>query len=259
MEFIGYARVSTREQNLDLQLDALKSVGCERIFMEKASGVKERPELDKALSYLRAGDTFVIWKLDRLGRSLKELVSIVDGLQKRNIAFISISDGINTSSALGKCQFGIFAALAEYEREMIIERTKAGLQAARERGKLGGRPKGLSVEGKRKAKAAIENDDLECFLSAVRASQETSKNNIKNTYVEGEYEGSPQNIIDDVSKVIEEHGAIRIHGGGFKGTVLAFIKNDFVPQFDKYLSEHYDKRRYFKVNISNHAVNFEKL
>ncbi|ADY38225.1 Resolvase domain (plasmid) [Phocaeicola salanitronis DSM 18170] len=154
MEFIGYARVSTREQNLDLQLDALKSVGCERIFMEKASGVKERPELDKALSYLRAGDTFVIWKLDRLGRSLKELVSIVDGLQKRNIAFISISDGINTSSALGKCQFGIFAALAEYEREMIIERTKAGLQAARERGKLGGRPKGLSVEGKRKAKAA---------------------------------------------------------------------------------------------------------
>ena len=154
MEFIGYARVSTREQNLDLQLDALKSVGCEHIFMEKASGVKERPELDKALSYLRAGDTFVIWKLDRLGRSLKELVSIVDGLQKRNIAFISISDGINTSSALGKCQFGIFAALAEYEREMIIERTKAGLQAARERGKLGGRPKGLSVEGKRKAKAA---------------------------------------------------------------------------------------------------------
>ena len=117
----------------------------------------------------------------------------------------------------------------------------------------------IENENVRKAKSAIENDDLESFLSAVRASQETSKNNIKNTYVEGEYEGSPQNIIDDVSKVIGDHGAIRIHGGGFKGTVLAFIKNDFVPQFDKYLSEHYDKRRYFKVNISNHAVNFEKL
>ena len=125
MEIIGYARVSTREQNLDLQLDALKEAGCKLIFEEKVSGVKDRPELDKALAYLREGDTFVIWKLDRLGRSLKDLVYIVDCLQKRKIAFKSIVDGIDTNSALGRCQFGIFASLAEYEREIIVQRTRA--------------------------------------------------------------------------------------------------------------------------------------
>ena len=151
MEIIGYARVSTREQNLDLQLDALKEAGCKLIFEEKVSGVKDRPELDKALAYLREGDTFVIWKLDRLGRSLKDLVYIVDCLQKRKIAFKSIVDGIDTNSALGRCQFGIFASLAEYEREIIVERTRAGLQAAKERGKLTGRPIGLSEDAKRKA------------------------------------------------------------------------------------------------------------
>ena len=149
MEIIGYARVSTREQNLDLQLDALKEAGCKLIFEEKVSGVKDRPELDKALAYLREGDTFVIWKLDRLGRSLKDLVYIVDCLQKRKIAFKSIVDGI-------------VASLAEYEREIIVERTRAGLQAAKERGKLTGRPIGLSEDAKRKAIAAkrlYENRD----------------------------------------------------------------------------------------------------
>lgn len=129
---------------------------------EKVSGVKDRPELDKALAYLREGDTFVIWKLDRLGRSLKDLVYIVDCLQKRKIAFKSIVDGIDTNSALGRCQFGIFASLAEYEREIIVERTRAGLQAAKERGKLTGRPIGLSEDAKRKAIAAkrlYENRD----------------------------------------------------------------------------------------------------
>lgn len=162
MEIIGYARVSTREQNLDLQLDALKEAGCKLIFEEKVSGVKDRPELDKALAYLREGDTFVIWKLDRLGRSLKDLVYIVDCLQKRKVAFKSIVDGIDTNSALGRCQFGIFASLAEYEREIIVERTRAGLQAAKERGKLTGRPIGLSEDAKGKAIAAkrlYENRD----------------------------------------------------------------------------------------------------
>ena len=102
MEIIGYARVSTREQNLDLQLDALKEAGCKLIFEEKVSGVKDRPELDKALAYLREGDTFVIWKLDRLGRSLKDLVYIVDCLQKRKVAFNSIVDGIDTNFS-GEC------------------------------------------------------------------------------------------------------------------------------------------------------------
>lgn len=154
MEIIGYARVSTREQNLDLQLDALNKAGCNQIYEEKISGVKERPELDKALAYLREGDIFVIWKLDRLGRSLKELIFIVDSLQKRGIAFRSVIDGIDTTSPIGRCQFGIFASLAEYEREIIIERTKAGLQAAKERGRIGGRPIGLSPEAKVVAKAA---------------------------------------------------------------------------------------------------------
>ena len=110
-----------------------------------------------------------------------------------------------------------------------------------------------------KAKDAIEKNDLEEFLDAIRASQKTSKENIKNTFVEGEYKDSPQNIIDDVSEFIKDKGAIRIHGGGFKGTVLAFIKNEFADEFDKFLEKKYIKSRYFKVNISNHAVNFEKL
>lgn len=108
------------------------------------------------------------------------------------------------------------------------------------------------------AKKAIENSNLELFLEAIRASQETSKNNIENTFVKGEYVGSPQNIIDDVSKFIGNNGAIRIHGGGFKGTVLAFIKNEFSDEFDKYLKEHFDKERYFKVHISSSASNFLK-
>lgn len=163
MAIVGYARVSTKEQNLDMQLDALKIAGCTQIFTEKMSGVKERPELQKALSYLRENDTFVIWKLDRLGRSLKELVFFVDSLKTQNVGFKSIIDGIDTTCAMGMCQFGIFASLAEYERTIIIERTMAGLQAARERGRIGGRPKGLPKEAKAKAKAAkvaYENEDL---------------------------------------------------------------------------------------------------
>ena len=154
MAIIGYARVSTKDQNLDLQIDALTRIGCSKIFTDKISSVKCRPELSAALQYLRQGDTFVIWKLDRLGRSLKDLVFIVDDLMKKGINFVSITDNIDTTNPVGRCQFGIFASLAAYEREIIIERTKAGLLAAKERGRLGGRPKGLSKEALSKAKAS---------------------------------------------------------------------------------------------------------
>ena len=117
----------------------------------------------------------------------------------------------------------------------------------------------LENQNVRNAKKAIEENNLEDFLSAIRASQKTSFENLKNTYVEGEYKDSPQNIIDDVTKFISDKGAIRIHGGGFKGTVLAFIKDEFVDEFDKFLAKTYDKSRYFKVHISNHAVNFEEV
>ena len=145
---IGYARVSTKDQNLDLQLDALMAAGCEKINTDKISSVKDRPELNKALSYLRKGDTFVIWRLDRLGRSLKDLVNIVDDMQSKGIDFISLNDSIDSTTSSGRLIFGIFASLAAFERELIIERTKAGLEAARIRGRIGGRPQGLSNEAK---------------------------------------------------------------------------------------------------------------
>jgi DNA invertase Pin-like site-specific DNA recombinase len=142
---IGYARVSTKDQNLGLQLDSLHKAGCEKIFTEVASGAKnDRPVLAEMLDVLRAGDILVIWKLDRLGRSLKHLVETVGRLIEQNIGFQSLNDPIDTTTAQGRLVFNIFASLAEFERELISERTKAGMQAARARGRLGGKPKGLS-------------------------------------------------------------------------------------------------------------------
>ncbi len=140
---IGYARVSKNEQNLDLQRDALLKAGCseENIFTDKITGTKaERRGLAQALSYLRSGDTLVVWRLDRLGRSLKHLIETVTKLQSTNIAFQSITENIDTSTATGQLVFHIFGALAEFERNLIRERTIAGLEAARARGRLGGRP-----------------------------------------------------------------------------------------------------------------------
>ena len=152
---IGYARVSTRDQNLDLQVDALKSAGCERIYQDVAGGAKTaRPALDDMLGQLRAGDVLVIWKLDRMGRSLKHLVELVGDLLKRKIGLLSLNDPINTTSAQGRLVFNLFASLAEFERELIRERTQAGLSAARARGRVGGRPKGLSSEAEATAMAA---------------------------------------------------------------------------------------------------------
>jgi DNA invertase Pin-like site-specific DNA recombinase len=142
---IGYARVSTDDQNLDLQRDALQKAGCEQIFTDRISGTKDRrPGLEEALSHLRSGDTLVVWRLDRLGRSLRHLIDTVTTLQERGIGFKSLTESIDTTTSGGKLVFHIFGALAEFEREIIRERTNAGLQAARARGRNGGRPKKLT-------------------------------------------------------------------------------------------------------------------
>ena len=137
---IGYARISTIDQNLDLQIDALKKAGCEKLFEDKISGSKsERIGLIKALEQLRKGDTLVVWKLDRLGRSLRHLIELINDLQEKGIMFRSIQDGIDTSTSVGQFFFHITGAFAELEKNLIIERTRAGLDAARARGRKGGR------------------------------------------------------------------------------------------------------------------------
>jgi len=139
---IGYARVSTIDQNLDMQIDALKVAGCEKIFSDVTSGAKtERVELKKAMEQLRKEDVLVVWKLDRLGRSLKHLIQVVSDLKKQDIGFKSLQESMDTTTNGGKLIFHIFGALAEFERELIRERTMAGLASARSRGRLGGRPK----------------------------------------------------------------------------------------------------------------------
>ncbi|MDR1915516.1 MAG: recombinase family protein [Synergistaceae bacterium] len=142
---IGYARISTKDQNADLQRDALTEAGCEKIYTDTASGAKaERPGLDRMIADVRHGDVIVIWKLDRLGRSLKHLIELVSDLSARGVGLQSINDPIDTTTAQGRLIFNIFGSLAEFERELIRERTQAGLSAARARGRVGGRPKGLS-------------------------------------------------------------------------------------------------------------------
>lgn len=137
---VGYARVSTEDQKLDLQLDALKRAGCEKFFTDHVSGAsKLKVGLDEALAYVRTGDTLVVWKLDRLGRTVKGLVDLVQTLQDKGIQFRSLTDGIDTSTTAGRFFFHVMAALAQMERELVHERTMAGLSAARARGRLGGR------------------------------------------------------------------------------------------------------------------------
>ena len=141
---IGYARVSTDDQDTRLQIDALKRAGCERIYEESASGSRtDRPELAKALAHGRKGDVVVVWKLDRLGRSLPHLIDTVHDLEERKIAFRSLTDSIDTTTASGRMFFHMMGALAQFERDLIRERTHAGLKAARERGNVGGRPRKL--------------------------------------------------------------------------------------------------------------------
>ncbi len=148
----GYARVSTREQNLDMQIDELQNHGCNRIFCEKKSGLRDRPELEKCLTIMNKGDVLVIYKLDRLARSLVEIVKICAELERRGIRIKSIRDNIDTTDYIGKFAMHIFAALAEFERNVIVERTQEGRAAAKKRGRIFGRPKGLSKKALEKAK-----------------------------------------------------------------------------------------------------------
>lgn len=149
---IGYIRISTQDQNYNLQEDALNKLGCEMIFKETVSGAtKERPQLKKLLEQIRKGDVVVVYKLDRLGRSLKHLLEIVEVLNSKNVALQSLHDNIDTTTPQGRLFFNISASFAEFEKDLIRERTKAGLEAARERGKKGGRRKGLSKEAQQKA------------------------------------------------------------------------------------------------------------
>ena len=158
---IGYARVSTDDQNLHLQRDALEKAGCQVIYEDKASGKNtERPELEACLKALRSGDTLVVWRLDRLGRSLGDLVKLVTTLEEQKIGFESLQEKIETTSASGKLVFHVFAALAEFERNLISERTRAGLKAARARGRLGGRKPKLKQKDIREIKALLKDPNI---------------------------------------------------------------------------------------------------
>ena len=155
---IGYARVSTGDQEASLQEDALKAAGCLKVFIEQASGSKaSRPQLDRMLDQLRPGDVVVVWRLDRLGRSLKNLIALVEGLADREVGFRSLSESIDTTTANGKLFFAIMGALAEFERDLIRERTRAGLAAARARGRVGGRPSVMNVKKIDKARKLYDS------------------------------------------------------------------------------------------------------
>jgi len=156
---IGYARVSTLDQTLALQQDALTAAGCEQLYTDTASGsLIERPGLTEALSHLRPGDTLVVWRLDRLGRSLPHLIETVAQLQQRGVGFRSLQEQIDTTTSGGKLVFHVFGALAEFERDLIRERTHAGLAAARARGRLFGRPKVLTPQQVRQLRSLAQDD-----------------------------------------------------------------------------------------------------
>ena len=152
---IGYARVSTQDQNLDLQTDELTRLGCQKIYQEKVSSGKERPQLMKMIENLREGDSVMVWKLDRLARSLKELINLIEIFKVKKVNFTSIKDSIDTSTVQGRLLLNIFGSLAEFERDTIRERTKAGLSAAKARGRMGGKKKGLSPEAMKKAETTV--------------------------------------------------------------------------------------------------------
>lgn len=168
---IGYARVSTEGQSTDLQVTALRDAGCERIFEETASGAqRDRPELKKAIDYVREGDTLCVWRMDRLARSLKQLIETVEDLRDRGIGFMSMTESIDTGTPGGKLAFHIFASLAEFERGLIRERTMAGLEAARREGRVGGRPRAMSDSDVKAAKALMAAGNISMKEIAKRLS-----------------------------------------------------------------------------------------
>jgi DNA invertase Pin-like site-specific DNA recombinase len=176
---IGYARVSTHEQTLALQQDALNQAGCERIFTDTASGAKaDRPGLEEAIEYVRSSDTLVVWKLDRLGRSLPHLIETIRQLQERGIGFKSLTEQIDTTTSGGKLIFHVFAALAEFERDVIRERTNAGLTAARARGRRGGHPRATGLNDAKKVALAQrlyedKNTSIDDICRTLRVSRAT--------------------------------------------------------------------------------------
>lgn len=158
---VGYARVSTDEQDHALQLDALRQAGCERVFVETASGARaDRPELAKALDQLRQGDVLVVWRLDRLARSLRHLIEMAEQLQHRGVGLRSLTESIDTSTPAGRFLFNILGALGQMEREIIVERTRAGLRAAAARGRVGGRPPALDEAQVRAARAMLASGSM---------------------------------------------------------------------------------------------------
>jgi DNA invertase Pin-like site-specific DNA recombinase len=156
---IGYARVSTVDQNLALQRDALTEAGCQRIFIESGA-VTDRPALHDAIEFARSGDTLIVWKLDRLARSMKQLIETIENLRVRGIGFRSLTEALDTTTAQGRLVFHMFGALAEFERSLIRERTQAGLAAARRAGRTGGRPPKLTDDDIEAAKAMLANPDI---------------------------------------------------------------------------------------------------
>lgn len=160
-QLLGYARVSTIDQDASLQVDALETAGCSRVFIDTMSGTAEhRPELDRLLDQVRNGDTIVVWRLDRLGRSLRQLITQVQNLADRGVGLRSLQESIDTTSPGGRLIFHVFGALAEFERDLITERTTAGLAAARARGRQGGRPPRLTSEQVRTAKRLYDDSEL---------------------------------------------------------------------------------------------------
>jgi len=158
---IGYARVSTEEQNEDAQLDALNAACCEKLYIEKCSGKsKNRPELDRMIDSLRKGDIVVVQRLDRLGRSLKDLIELLDGFKQQGVLFISLNENIDTTTAIGELAFHLIGSIAQFERRLISERTKAGLDAARARGRKGGRKAKLTPSDIKKAKAMLNDPQM---------------------------------------------------------------------------------------------------
>lgn len=189
---IGYARVSTMDQNLDLQIDALKLAGCQQIFTDKITGTKfERPQLSELKKILRAGDTIVVWKLDRMGRGLRDLINLMREFEENKIGFKSLTEGIDTTTTTGKLIFHIFGALAEFERNLIIERTQAGLKAGRARGKIGGRPPKLSNDQKKVLKSMHRDKSipLTTILETFKISKPTMYKIVNESVNDGKMEG----------------------------------------------------------------------
>jgi DNA invertase Pin-like site-specific DNA recombinase len=174
---IGYARISTVDQNLELQTDALEKIGCEKIFTDQASGTKDdRQGLIDAIEFCRTGDSLIVWKLDRLGRSLKHLIETINHLHEKKVGFVSLQENIDTTTSGGKLIFHVFGALAEFERELIRERTNAGLASARARGRLGGRPKAMTTKRIQMAKTMLA--DSHTTIKEVCKTLEVSKSTL---------------------------------------------------------------------------------